>query len=223
MLLSVKYNFLFVHIAKTGGTSVRAALQSLRWRDPWYYPMLICSRLSHLSGHRLGSKFPRHSRIVAAREMLPETFFNDLFKFAIVRNPWDLQVSSYHHIRRERPHLIAHIDDFEQFIRWKLDPQREYQYHIDTSIQSQLDYLVDLQGNILVDFIGHYETLVEDFTEITRQIGVKNLRLPHKRKATDRKKDFRSYYSDELAALVGDYFHKDIEALGYQFDPRPGD
>ncbi|MET0071022.1 MAG: sulfotransferase family 2 domain-containing protein [Candidatus Thiodiazotropha sp.] len=219
MLLSVKYNFLFVHIAKTGGTSVRAALQSLRWRDPWYYPMLICSRLSHLSGHRLGSKFPRHSRIVAAREMLPEQFFEQLFKFAIVRNPWDLQVSSYHHIRRERPHLIAHIEDFDHFIRWKLDPERPYQYHVDTSIQSQLDYLVDLQGKILVDFIGHYETLDRDFNEIIRRIGVKQLQLPHKRKATDRGKDYRSYYSDQLAALVGDYFRRDIEALGYSFDP----
>ncbi|MES9943790.1 MAG: sulfotransferase family 2 domain-containing protein [Candidatus Thiodiazotropha sp.] len=222
MLLSVKYNFLFVHIAKTGGTSVRAALQSLRWRDPWYYPMFLCSRLSHLSGHRLGSKFPRHSRIIAAREMLPEAFFNELFKFAIVRNPWDLQVSSYHHIRRERPHLITHIDDFEQFIRWKLDPQRPYQYHIDTSIQSQLDYLVDLQGNILVDFIGHYETLADDFDEIIQRIGAKHLQLPHKRKATDRKKDYRSYYTDELAELVANHFFKDIETLGYSFD-RPAD
>jgi len=31
MLLSVKHRFLFVHIAKTGGTSVRAALERLRW------------------------------------------------------------------------------------------------------------------------------------------------------------------------------------------------
>ncbi|MEW8505618.1 MAG: sulfotransferase family 2 domain-containing protein [Candidatus Thiodiazotropha sp.] len=219
MLLSVKYNFLFVHIAKTGGTSVRAALQSLRWRDPWYYPMYICSRLSHLSGHRLGSKFPRHSRIVAAKEMLPDAFFNQLFKFAIVRNPWDLQVSSYHHIRRERPHLIAHIEDFDHFMRWKLDPERPYQYHVDTSIQSQIDYLIDLQGSIQVDFIGHYETLNSDFNEIIQRIGVKHLQLPHKRKATDRASDYRSYYSDELAALVEKHFRKDIEVLGYSFDP----
>ncbi len=219
MLLSIKYNFLFVHIAKTGGTSVRAALQPLRWRDPWYYPMFLCSRLSHLSGHRLGSKFPRHSRIVAARELLPETFFNGLFKFAVVRNPWDLQVSSFHHIRRERPHLIEHIRDFDHFIRWKLDPERPYQFHVDTSIQSQLDYLIDLQGNILVDFIGHYENLAEDFAYITRQIGVPNITLPHKRKATDRKKDYRSYYNDDLRELVGTHFHRDIEGLGYQFDP----
>lgn len=220
MLLSIKYNFLFVHIAKTGGTSVRAALQPLRWRDPWYYPQFLCSRLSHLSRHRLGSKFPRHARIVAAKELLPETFFNELFKFAVVRNPWDLQVSSYHHIRRERPHLMTHIRDFDQFIRWKLDPERPYQYHVDTSIQSQLDYLIDLQGNVLVDFIGHYESLTEDFETILQRIGIQGLSLPHKRQAKDRDKDYRSYYSDELAELVADHFKRDIEALGYQFHPQ---
>lgn len=219
MLLSIKYNFLFVHIAKTGGTSVRAALQTLRWRDPWYYPQFLCSRLSHLSGHRIGSKFPRHARIVAAKELLPEEFFNGLFKFAVVRNPWDLQVSSYHHIRRERPHLMQHIETFDQFMRWKLDPERPYQYHVDTSIQFQLDYLIDLQGSILVDFIGRHENLQEDFATITQRIGVNGLSLPHKRKATDRKQDYRSYYSDELAALVGDHFKRDVEGLGYSFDP----
>ncbi|MGD2138191.1 MAG: sulfotransferase family 2 domain-containing protein [Gammaproteobacteria bacterium] len=219
MLLSIKYNFLFVHIAKTGGTSVRAALQPLRWRDPWYYPQLLCSRLSHLAGHRLGSKFPRHARIIAAREMLPEEFFRRLFKFAVVRNPWDLQVSSFHHIRRERPHLMEHIRDFDQFIRWKLDPERPYQFHIDTSIESQLDYLVDLHGELLVDYIGRYENLQQDFAHVCRTIGTGNRHLPHKRRAVDRKKDYRSYYSDALAEQVGDYFQRDIEALDYRFDP----
>jgi hypothetical protein len=218
MLLSIKYNFLFVHIAKTGGTSVRSALQPLRWRDPWYYPMFLCSRFSHLSGHRIGTKFPRHSRIVAAKELLPEAFFDNLFKFAIVRNPWDLQVSSFHHIRRERPHLITHIEDFDHFIRWKLDPQRPYQYHVDTSIQSQLDYLIDLQGKILVDFIGHYENLAEDFESITSQLKIDGISLPHKRQAKDRSKDYRDYYTDDLAELVGNYFKRDIEAFGYRFD-----
>ncbi len=219
MLLSLKYNFLFVHIAKTGGTSVRAALQPLRWRDPWYYAQFICSRLSHASGHRIGSKFPRHARIIGAQEMLPEDLFRGLFKFAIVRNPWDLQVSSYHHIRRERPHLIEHLQDFDQFIRWKLDPERPYQYHIDTSIQFQLDYLVDLHEKILVDYIGHYENLHGDFEQICKKLGLEQLKLPHKREARERKKDYRSYYSDGLAELVGSYFESDISGLGYRFEP----
>ncbi len=219
MLLSLKHRFLFVHIAKTGGTSVRAALQGLRWRDPWYWPAFLCSRLSHLSGHRIATKLPRHAKVIAAREMLPKEFFDSLFKFAFVRNPWDLQVSSFHHIRRERPHYLGGHQDFAGFLRWKLDPERAYQYHIDTSIELQSDYLIDLHGRVLVDFIGRYERLTEDFAEACDRIGIRPPELPHQRKATDRQSDYRSYYTEETAELVADYFRQDIELLGYDFDP----
>ena len=217
MLLSVKYNFLFVHIAKTGGTSVRAALAPLRWRDPLFVPQFIASRLSHMTGHRIASKLPRHSKIIAAKEMLPHELFDKLFKFAFVRNPWDLQVSSWHHLRRERPLLVENIPDFPAFIRWKLDTERPYQYHIDTSIELQTDYLKDLDGDIIVDFIGKYENLVDDYEEACRRIGIKAPQLPHKRQAKDRT-DYRSYYDDGTALLVAEYFKPDIEALGYSFE-----
>lgn len=217
MLLSYRYNFLFVHIAKTGGTSVRAALAPLRWRDPLYWPAFLCSRLSHLTGHRTASKLPRHAKVIAAKEMLPHEVFEKLFKFAFVRNPWDLQVSSWHHIRRERPHLLTGIEDFPTFIRWKLDPTRPYQYHIDTSIELQSDYLKDLSGKVIVDFIGHYETLQDDFDKVCRTIGIAPKHLPHKRQAKNRS-DYRKYYSDEIAELIAHRFRPDIEAFGYTFD-----
>lgn len=89
MVLSVRYNFLFVHIAKTAGTSVRASLRRLQRRDPLYLLQFLCSRISHATGHRLACKLPRHARIIAAKEMLPVEFFDGLFKFSFVRNPWD--------------------------------------------------------------------------------------------------------------------------------------
>ena len=217
MLLSPKYRFLFVHIAKTGGTSVRAALEGLRWRDPWYYPMFLCSRLSHLSGHRIATKLPRHAKVVAAKELLPKDYFDSLFKFAFVRNPWDLQVSSFHHIRRERPHYLGGHESFEGFLRWKLDPERPYQYHVDTSITLQTDYLIDLGGQVVVDFIGRHERLHEDFATVCERIGIPTPALPHARRANDRQSDYRSYYSDDTAAMVARHFARDIQMLDYRF------
>lgn len=220
MLLSVRRRFLFVHIAKTGGTSVRKALERRRWGDPWYWPMFLCSRFSHLSGHRIATKLPRHAKVIAAKELLPKAFFDSLFKFAFVRNPWDLQVSSFHHIRRERPHYLGGHEDFEGFLRWKLDPTRPYQYHVDTSIELQSDYLIDLHGKLVVDFIGRYERLAEDFAAACERIGIGAPALPHARAARDRSKDYRSYYTDETAELVARHFARDIEMLGYRFDPE---
>lgn len=217
MLLSHKYKFLFVHIAKTGGTSVRAALNSLRWRDPMYYLVWPAHKVSGLTGHKLGLKFPRHCHIIAAKEMLPAEYFDSLLKFAFVRNPWDLQVSSFHHIQRERPQFMNGISDFNEFMRWKFNPERPYQYHIDTSLSLQSDYLVDLHGNSQMDFIGRYENLEEDFDRVCERIKVK-LALPHKRKAKDRSKDYRSYYADDTAELVARHFKRDIDMLEYSFE-----
>ncbi len=219
MLLSPRDRYLFVHIAKTGGTSVRAALEKGRWRDPWYYGILLCNRLSHLSGHRLATKLPRHAKLIAAKELLPKEYFDSLFKFAFVRNPWDLQVSSFHHIRRERPQYLGGHDRFEEFLRWKLDPQRPYQYHLDTSITLQTDYLIDLRGEILVDFLGRYEQLQDDFVTACRRIGIRPPSLPHARQAKDRRRDYRSYYSDATAEMVANHFARDIQLLNYRFDP----
>lgn len=217
MLLSLRYKFLFIHIAKTGGTSIRAALRSYKWKDPYRIPLFLCSRISSLSHHRLACKLPRHAKAIAAYEMLPRELFNELFKFAFVRNPWDLQVSSYHHIERERPHLLKGIKDFEGFLRWKLDPSaRPYQYIIDTSIELQSDYLIDLNGNVIVDFIGRYERLEQDFQEACARIGIRAPRLPHKRKATDRTA-YQKYYTDETAELIAKHFKRDIEMFGYSF------
>ena len=216
MLLSHRYQFLFVHIAKTGGTSVRSALQRYRWRDPYYLPQWIASRLSGMTGHRLGIKLPRHCKAITAQEMLPREFYDSLFKFAFVRNPWDLQVSSYHHIRRERPQLMQANESFEDFLRRKLDPERPWQYHLDTSVESQSHYITDLQGRQIVDFIGRYETLQEDFDRICDRIGITPITLPHRRKASDRA-DYRGYYDDSTRRLVAEHFAPDIERLGYEF------
>lgn len=216
MLLSHRHRFLFVHIAKTGGTSVRGALARYRWRDPFYLPQWIASRLSGMTGHRLGIKLPRHCKAITAQEMLPRDFYDELFKFAFVRNPWDLQVSSFHHIRRERPQLMKPHEKFEDFLRRKLEPERPWQYHLDTSIELQTDYISDFQGRQIVDYVGRYETLQDDFNHICDCIGLPAETLPHRRKAEDRVA-YRDYYDDSTRDLVADYFRRDIERLGYDF------
>ncbi|MDD5035058.1 MAG: sulfotransferase family 2 domain-containing protein [Methylococcaceae bacterium] len=219
MLLSLRYQFLFVHIAKTGGTSIRDSLGRYKWTDPYRIPQFLCSKISGWTGHKIGAKFPRHAKAIAAKEMLPREVYERLFKFAFVRNPWDLQVSSWHHIRRERPQLVAGIENFEAFLRWKLDPARPPQYHADMSTELQSDYVVDLHGNLIVDFIGRYESLEEDFDEACRRIGIERPPLVHSRKAVDRDKDYRSYYSDAAAEMVASRYLPDIERFGYRFDP----
>ncbi|MCF7935616.1 MAG: sulfotransferase family protein [Synergistales bacterium] len=216
MLISARHNFLFVHIAKTGGTSVRRALVPSIWKDRFWLLQRISSRLSRWSGHRIGAKLPRHAKAVAAQEMLPDDFFRKLFKFAFVRNPWDLQVSSYLHVRRERPEIVAHLDSFEAFLEWKFLRERPSHYILDASTEPQRRSLVDLQGQVIVDYVGRYERLEEDFHEVCRRIGLPAIALPHKRKAPNRS-GYRAYYNDRTYRIVARHYLEDIDGFQYSF------
>jgi hypothetical protein len=219
MLISHSHQFMFVHIAKTGGTSVRAALRRYRWSGRYAPAILVASLMSQMTRprHKLGVKFPRHAKAIAAYEMLPAEVYRGLFKFVFVRNPWDLQVSSWHHIGREKPSVLDGITTFEQFLHHKFDPERPYDYMLDISRELQSDYLVDLHGNTIVDYIGHYETLQADFDQICDRVGIARIDLPHERRAVDRD-DYRRYYDDATATLVAEHYAPDIERLGYTFD-----
>src|SRR5262249_7513372 len=82
-----------------------------------------------------------------------------------------------------------------------------------TKLQSEM--LTDDQGRLLVDYIGHYERLDEDFAEVAAKVGIAD-RLPHLNRSQH--KDYRTYYSDRTRELVETYFRADVELFGYSFD-----
>ncbi len=221
MLFSHRFQFLFVHIPKTGGTSVRTALARIRYRDPLYIPQFVCNCLSHLTRHRIGAKLPRHAAAITAKEILPAQF-DQLFKFTFVRNPWDRHVSAYEHFVREQKQILDanNIRTFDEFSRWLLVDAEIYQGPKPVLIaavrRSQFEYVIDLSGRVIVDFVARFDRLIEDFEFVQRRIGVTPVKLPHKRKAKNRK-DYRCYYTDETAQLVGDYYRRDIENFDYSF------
>ncbi len=219
MLISYRHRFLFVHIAKTGGTSIRRALRPYRWGWPYTPALALCSLMSQMTQprHALGIKFPRHAKAIAAHEMLPREFYESLFKFTVVRNPWDLQVSSYHHLCREHPDVVRGLPHFASFLRHKLDAERGYDFLLDISKERQWRYLCDIDGNSIVDYVGRYERLGEDYQHICERIGINPPPLPHERRSSERS-DYREYYDDALAELVAEHYADDIRRFGYRFD-----
>jgi hypothetical protein len=219
MLLSYRYRFLFIHIAKTGGTSIRTALRPYRWGWPYTGALMLCSLMSQMTRprHILGIKFPRHAKAIAAQEMLPDTFYDSLFKFTVVRNPWDLQVSSYHHLRREHPEVVKDLPDFRSFLLHKFDPRRERDFLLDISRERQWHYITDHNGASIIDFVARYESLANHYAEICQRIGIPGPTLPHQRQATDRG-DYRDYYDQELQEMVAEHYAEDIRRFGYSFD-----
>jgi len=218
MFLSPRHRILFVHIAKTGGTSIRSALKRLHWSDPYAIPIHLVNGLTRVLKYKTGAKFPRHSKAIAAYECIGEPFWSRLFKFTFVRNPWDLQVSNWHYLGRHPNAPLSGLKDFGEFLQHMFNEDRPWGYHIDTHQEVQSHYVTDHSGKVILDFIGRFERLHEDFEEACRQGGIPQISLPHKRRSRERKKDYRTYYDDVTAELIAKHYAEDIQLFGYTFD-----
>jgi len=145
------------------------------------------------------------------RSEIGEKQFNSYFKFGFVRNPWDRAVSLY---LRKQGLQMRHKLTFEEFVAW-------IKYSSSTCIHpvphlNQLDWFVDPHGNVLVDFIGKFESLQSDWVKISKKLGLTQ-ELPHKKKNPRRGKHYTEYYSVATEKIIEDKFRVDIEYFGYEF------
>jgi hypothetical protein len=203
MILNKKYNFLYVHIQKTAGTSISHKLFELDNTVLLNYA---------------------HSFI----DSIDYSTYNKFYKFCFVRNPFDRLVSWYNMMLHKGVHndfseyLLVNSKNFSEFInltkiiyeknKLEWDGKTPYPKSIGFN---QLDYVSDNEGNVLVDFIGRFENLNEDYDKIIEKIGVKNLPLPHLNKFEY--KDYRTYYTDKDIEKVYKMYEKDIKYFGYEF------
>lgn len=206
MLVSHSHRFIFIHVYKVAGTSMRVALEPYcddRWKR----------RLSRMPvvGRIYRPRLPRpHLKAVEARDLLPPDVFRDYFKFAFVRNPWDWQVSLYHYTLKAKDHkqheMTKAFRDFDEYIRWR----------VAEDLHLQEEFVTDPEGNLIVDYVGHLESLNDDFAQVCAEVGIPPVSMPHANPS--RHKDYRTYYSDETRAMVAEAFRGDIERFGYTFD-----
>jgi len=213
MLISYSHKFLFVHVPKSAGVSVTQSLAPYAHRSEQLPINRLLNRFGVHSNLMLGPHtwrwFRLHHSAQIIRRHLPARVYGQLFKFAFVRNPWDAAVSFYHycleHPTHHRHNLTVRLGSFTEFIKWRA----ERKPHL------QADMVCDRHDRLLVNFLGRFETLEEDFQHVCQRIGIQAT-LP--RLNTSQHRDYRSYYDDATAELVATRWHRDIELFGYTFD-----
>lgn len=208
MIYSRDPGFCFVHVYKVAGQSVKLALRrhQLRWvPGPARTPV---AKLIELPFAYAVRPLDAHATALQIRQWMGAEEWDRIFTFTFVRNPWDWQVSLYHFIPTNRlnpQRRLVGAMTFDEYIRWRVTEDK----HLQSS------FVVDAQGNEIVDFVGRFEHLADDVRHVGERIGWE-LELPHEN--ASRHDTFRSYYTDETAALVAEHFAEDIDRFGYAFD-----
>jgi hypothetical protein len=192
-MVSHEFRFIFVHIQKTAGKSFLHAL-----------------------GLPLGAD---HRFADVQRAAYGEEIWNTYFKFAIVRDPWDRLVSGYHY------RLSGGSRSPDDLARAKLYPRsfRKFCANLDYFIglpnehmfRPQYQWISDADGNSLMDFVGRFEHLQEDFGVICERIGLQGVELPHINKSKHR--SYWSHYARHTRDIVARAYAGDLERFGYEF------
>lgn len=208
MLISDSHQFVFVHIRKAAGTSLRQILGqvAIKKNDRLWNKLL--SRNGLAINYRRYS-FRKHANLIEAQRSMPSEKFENYFKFAIVRNPWERLVSEYEYIKTQPSH-----SRFKKLMQMNFSQYINFQSLRSTA--HQVNALKLQNGQLGCDFVGKLETLGQSLNLVGTKLGINFSELPHINQVNRR--DYRTYYSDTLVESVAQLWDADIKAFNYQFE-----
>jgi len=212
---STSHKFIFIHINKTAGTSIHAAMKP--HLDERQYGVNI-----YPGPHAYACQLQRHFG----------TQFDNAFTFAFVRNPWARMLSLYSFLkdqyRKGKPILAQYHRSVggtpfqRDFNHWLcnceyFDERRDQDVpQVPFQKRDQMTWLTDYQNkNMIVDFVGKVENLSNDWKFICAQTNMPHINLPTKR--TSKHQHYREVYNQQSIDFVAKYFRRDIEEFGYDF------
>lgn len=216
-MISYKYQCIFVHIPKAGGTSVEDVI----W--PSNHDRTEANLWKGLVGE-YSNKYQtgglQHLLASQIRQEVSEDIFNQFFKFTVVRNPWDKAVSQFSYMKT-RPDLRQLIGmkentEFKTYLAL-IQETKHIQW------EEQYKFFLDENGEEIVDFVGRLENFNRDLLKILEKINRKSPlvarkieNIPHSKKSI--RSHYKDYYDDESKEIVHQLYARDIDILGYTFE-----
>jgi len=215
MIISRGRRYIFVHIPKTGGTALTLALESRAMADDILIgdtPKAV-RRRGRVKEMQATGRLWKHSTLADIDGLVERAEMLDFFVLTLVRNPWDRLVSYYHWLQGQsfdHPAVaLAKAMEFGDFLAAE-QTQRSI------SAAPYRSYVTDAGGVERCDLFARLEHLDEDLEPFEAHLGFQITPL-QRINASAREADWRGYYTDETAALVGRLCGADIARFGYRF------
>lgn len=222
-MISHKHKCIFIHIPKTGGTSI----EHIIWPDPEDKTPenLWCNRKQAIKLNKYHNEGLQHLFAKDVKKEVGENIFNSYYKFSFVRNPWDRLVSEYYYHKKitaknlfkKSKNLFHFIDpffntelkDFESFVN-------SLTQFDSIHLKNQVNFITNNQGKIILDNIYRFEEFSRNINKVLSELKI-NLYspIPHLKKTN--RGHYKGYYTEKTKNLIGDIYKDDIETFNYSF------
>lgn len=204
--------FIFIHTPRTGGQSIEHVLFP-------GYTFSDREDREHLHGWHVSLGWLNHltAEETIARGGVDSELAGAFCMFAFVRNPWERLVSEYCWKFPDaevsfRDFIFAVADGGNPRVVTRYRSRRAYEQHV----RPQSEYLFCASGNLMVDELGRYERVEEDFRRICSQIGVGKVSLPYMN--ASRHAPYPDYYDAETRRVASRLYAEDLDNFAYVFD-----
>lgn len=180
-MISYEHSFIFAAVPKTGTRSMLGRLKA---------PV----------------DAQEHLTLRQAKYFMRANDFENFFKFAFVRNPFDRFVS----------YCAYKCPEFQT------DPKGVMQRFVDEApfedvlARPQCLSVLGAAGEVLANYIGKFETLEKDFANIIKKLNLPAVNLPNLN--SSQHLPFREYYTPKLVDGVAKLYAQDLKLFGYSYD-----
>jgi len=212
MLVSTSHNFVFIHIAKNGGTTLSAFLRSYAVKTP--KRTIWTDAVAAIPFRQAPEKisYPPHKNARWTRKKLGAAFFDNAFTFAFTRNPYDRAVSRYEFVKQNHLHH-SHSKFVNLSFADFVSDEIKRNFFIS---RTQLSEVSDRRGNVIVSKTYKLEEFSNALKDICERI---NVPVPEHltTRNTSVRKDYREYFTPEIKATFDKIYHKDLEYFEYEY------
>lgn len=223
-IVSHTNKFVFIHIPKNAGSSVSSVFEPYASRHSIDCKLTrssvdIISQNTGVNLYRMlnGRIIAEHASLNEVTNYFPEIKSDNYYKFAIVRNPWDMVVSSYHYNRNHSKSRFLRTYYWKirklKFREW-IDFHQDFLEQGFIKTQSDMCRMND-QGPIDIDTLVRFEDLEKGINRVFDDLGIPAVKVP--RRNNSKRTSYRNAFDTESAKVVAKLYEEDLDNFKYTF------
>ena len=207
-MLDITRNLLFIHIPRTGGTSIEENLGVTSSKDNLY----------GIHIHNNINKALQHLDCKEIIEILGEDIYNSYYKFSVVRHPYFRLMSEFYWRPKLQQTKYPNLKDgynFFKFLRQVkdlVDNKNYNEFIYNDHFKPQVDFLMK-DNKLMIDKVINFDAIDNQYRFIRDKYGIsRGLEKLHSSNYLTGKK---SILTEKCKNLIYEIYSKDFEVFGF--------